>query len=186
MPLGKFQKADEMEVHNPERLIVIEGKEYAIHPMKVKDAVAFMKGFTKIRNAMLLYAGPSVTAEDIAEQFPAAGLKGEELQAQLAKQKEALAAIPKAEDRINDFQAAWLSSDVVGEILPMLPFCIDGIELDDIPMHMIPELVRIWVDQNLNDEILKNWKAVDDQIRSRSIRVSDFVARSHSRELSKD
>lgn len=180
MSLGKFQKADEMEVHNPDRHFTVGTTRFTMSPMRIGQAADFLKAFARIRNIMLVYAGPSVTPASVAQEFPTEGLKGEELKAQITKQQEALANALKPSERVNDYQAAFMNAEISAEILPMLPHCITGIEVDEIPAMLLPEIVQTWLDQNLNDEILKNWWAVDNVVRLRSTRVSDFVGNSPS------
>lgn len=69
-------------------------------------------------------------------------------------------------------------------ILPMLPCCIQGIDVGDIPLDRLQDVLQVWISQNLNDEILKNWDALADQVNERLGRVSDFTALSPSREAS--
>lgn len=183
----KSKELDELTVFDTDRRLVINGKTCVMRPMTVGNAAQFLRSYTRIRNIMLSYAGPPpVTVESVAKEFPLKGLAGKKLQEQLARQQAALDAAPTPEQRINSFQAAYMNADVTIEVLPMLSHCLEGIELNDIPMSFVPELVKTWLDQNMNEEILKNWRAVDNQVREISVRVSDLAENFRSPEPSSD
>jgi len=48
------------------------------------------------------------------------------------------------------------------DILELLPYCIDR-NLDDIPTAATPDIIRVFIRQNVLD-VLKNWKALADEI----------------------
>lgn len=47
----------------------------------------------------------------------------------------------------------------MAQLVDIIPYCIDR-KADEVPASAIPDLLRIVVEQNISDEILKKWSAL--------------------------
>jgi hypothetical protein len=139
-----FKKADEYEVHFPERQVDVgNGLIVKMQPMTLKHGAVYMRQIGVIRRAILMRQVP----EDEKPLPPAL---------------------------VGDIDAI-----IAEQVLPMLPMCVD-VDVDALPMTAIPVLVKTWLDQNMSDEHLKNYSALEDRVSELSERVRNFTEASHS------